>query len=67
MFIWIVWNRIEYLHKMDLVLNNLQRLTCHKIQTTNNAEIEIQDIGMVTRSNMVPFDDLPSIKCFLNE
>ena len=34
---WIVWNRIELIIyiKMDLVLNNLQRLICHKTQTTN--------------------------------
>ena len=27
---WIVWNRTDYFHKMDLALNNLQRLICHK-------------------------------------
>ena len=32
---WIVLNRADYLHKMDLALNNLQRLKCHKIQQTN--------------------------------
>ena len=32
---WIVWNRTDYLYKMDLALNNLQRLMCHKTQTTN--------------------------------
>ena len=31
---WIVWNRTIFI-KMDLVLNNLQRLICHKIQPTN--------------------------------
>ena len=34
---WIVWNRTEYLYKMDLALNNLQRLIHHKIQSTNQA------------------------------
>ena len=29
---WIVFNRTDYLHKMDLALNNLQRLICHKTQ-----------------------------------
>ena len=29
---WIVWNRTDYLHKMDLALNNLQRLMRHKTQ-----------------------------------
>ena len=33
----IVWNRTDYLYKMDLALNNLQRLICHKTQT--NSEI----------------------------
>ena len=32
---WIVWNRTDYLYKIDLALNNLQRLICHKTQTTN--------------------------------
>ena len=31
---WIVWNRTIFI-KMDLALNNLQRLICHKTQTTN--------------------------------
>ena len=30
---WIVWNKTVYLYKMDLALNNLQRLICHKTQT----------------------------------
>ena len=34
MLILIVWNRTDYLHKMDLALNNLQWLICHKSQTT---------------------------------
>ena len=25
----------DYLHKMDLAINNLQRLICHKTQPTN--------------------------------
>ena len=31
---WIVWNRTIFI-KMDLALNNLQRLIYHKTQTTN--------------------------------
>ena len=31
---WIVLNRTDYLHKMDLALNNLQRLIYHKTQQT---------------------------------
>ena len=29
-----VWKRIDYLYKMDLALNNLQKLICHKINPT---------------------------------
>ena len=32
---WIVWNRTVYLYKMDLALNNLRKLICHKTQPTN--------------------------------
>ena len=32
---WIAYNRTDYLHKMDLALNNLQRLICHKTQTSS--------------------------------
>ena len=42
---WIVWNGTVYLYKMDLALNNLQRLICHKIQTNkqiNKDEIIIE-------------------------
>ena len=31
---WIVWNRTDYLYKMNLALNNLQKLICHKNQPT---------------------------------
>ena len=31
----IVWNRTLYLYKMDLALNNLQKLIYNKTQTTN--------------------------------
>ena len=31
---WIVFNGTDYLHEMDLALNNLQRLICHKTQPT---------------------------------
>ena len=37
---WIVWNRTICV-KMDLALNNLQRLICHKTQTTNQPTIYI--------------------------
>ena len=35
----IVFNRTDYLHKkMDLALNNLQRLICYKTQQTNQTK-----------------------------
>ena len=40
---WIVWNRTIFI-KMDMVLNNLQRLICHKIQTTKQSSILIKRI-----------------------
>ena len=36
---WIVWNRTVYLYKIDLALNNLQRLICHKPKQTNNYQL----------------------------
>ena len=33
----IGWNRADYLHKIDLALNNQQKLICHKNQTTNQS------------------------------
>ena len=33
---WIVWNRTDFCLKLDLTLNNLQRLICHKTQTTED-------------------------------
>ena len=35
---WIALNRTDYLHKMDLALNNLQGLICHKTQQTKPNE-----------------------------
>ena len=32
---WSIWNTTDYLYKMDLALNNLQTLICHKTQSTN--------------------------------
>ena len=41
---WIVLNRTDHLHKMDVALNNLQGLICHKTQQTKptNHQICIQ-------------------------
>ena len=38
---WIVLNRTDYLHKMDLALNNIHRLICHKNQPTNQPSISL--------------------------
>ena len=35
---WIVWNRTNHLYKMDLALNNLERLICHKIKTNKRTK-----------------------------
>ena len=35
---WIVWNRTICI-KMDVALNNLQRLICYKIQPTKQTNI----------------------------
>ena len=37
----IVWNRTVFCMKIDLALNNLQRLICHKIQTTKPDSLAI--------------------------
>ena len=34
---WIVWNTAVYLYKMDLALNNLQWLICHKTKPINES------------------------------
>ena len=41
MLYWIAWNRTVYLYIMDLALNNLQGLICHKTQT--NKQITTPD------------------------
>ena len=38
----IVSNRTDYLYKMDLSLNNLQRLIYHKTQPTNELKIHLK-------------------------
>ena len=37
---WIVWNRTVYMYKIDLVLNNLEWLICHKIKTKSLSTIK---------------------------
>ena len=37
---------------MDLALDNLQRLICHKTHTTNQHQIEIKGIFSATPSNI---------------
>ena len=45
---WIVWNRTICI-KMDLALNNLQRLICHKTQPTN------QVLQCITRHQLLVY------------
>ena len=33
---WIVWKRTVYLLKIDLALDNIQKLICHKTQTNSS-------------------------------
>ena len=44
---WIVLKRTDYLHKMDLALNNLQRLICHKIQQTKLNQMHFSVIAKI--------------------
>ena len=37
MLIIIVWDRSDYLYKIDMTLNNLQILICHKTQTAKTS------------------------------
>ena len=45
---WIVWNRTVFMNKMDLALNNLQRLMCHK--TKSNLLTNIKNILLIRLS-----------------
>ena len=38
---WIVWNRTVYLYKMDLALDSLQRLICHKLTSPDTRVISL--------------------------
>ena len=53
---WIVLNRTDYLHKMDLALNNLQRLICHKTQQTNLPIHSEHDARQQSVNNQNSFD-----------
>ena len=51
---WIAFNRTDHLHKMDLALNNLQRLICHKTQQTKQNktnQIPIWKLGNIPIKN----------------
>ena len=56
---WIVWN-ITIFMEMDLALNNLQRLICHKTQTTNQILVRLR---LLLRRNGI---DSSNIKCLKN-
>ena len=36
---WIVWNRSIYMYKIDLALNNLQWLICHKTKSNQTNQV----------------------------
>ena len=38
---WIAWNKTEYLRK-NILLNNQQMLICHKTQTNEQTNINLQ-------------------------
>ena len=48
---WIVWNEVLIIIKMNLALNNLQSLLCHKTNTnkyTLNATVKSQKYNLVS-------------------
>ena len=49
---WIVLNRTDYLYKMDLALNNLQRLICHKTQQPKPNHVKLVDKSIYLISNI---------------
>ena len=50
----IVWNSTENLYKIDLELNNPQRLKYHKTQPTNYIYIYIYEIKLERKLNGLP-------------
>ena len=63
----IFWNRTDYLYKVDLALNNLQRLICHKTQPTNKILINPSTIFWVVMSSIMSIDCLYSFTSSLNK
>ena len=47
---WILWNRTDYLYKLDLALNNLQRMICHTTQPNNQRYFLKVEISEIIRS-----------------
>ena len=47
----IVLNKTDYLHKLDLALNNLQRLICYKTQQTKPYLIKIE-VSLLSRNTV---------------
>ena len=59
----IVWNRTISL-KIDLALNNLQRLICHKTQSINNQPAEeLGEIEISVRIGAIQTTALTTDKC----
>ena len=59
---WIAWNRTVYL-KMDLALNNLQRLICHKHKQTNKQLFEWELVKLFDYKNISIFLKTSSVSC----
>ena len=63
---WIVWNWTDDLYKIDLALNNLQRLICHKNQPTNQIFIKtivfFSQIIRQKRVHYIPIQDSVILK-----
>ena len=49
MLSWIVWNRSVVYTKMDLAINNLQKLICHNKQTNKHMYIYMRVIQWIRR------------------
>ena len=61
---WIVWNKTDYFIKMDLALDNQQRLIRHKTQSTNQTTIQFKPSEKSEILEMWPVDQTiaPRIK-----
>ena len=59
---WIVWNRTDICIKMDLALDNQQRLICHKNQPTKQPSQAGCDIRSILSQSTTGFNSELSFK-----